>query len=163
MIRNATVEDATGILAIYKPIVLETSISFETEVPSIDEIQKRIASNLASHAYLVAVDEGQIAGYAYGGSFRPRKAYDKSVEVTVYVSAKHQKKGIGRQLYSTLLPELAAKGFHSALAGICLPNQPSVAIHQEFGFSQIGVFREVGYKFGRWHDVEWWQKSLERE
>lgn len=159
-IRTATTSDAEGILTIYSPIVEETAISFELEVPTLTEMRKRITANLETHAYFVAEQSGRIAGYAYGSAFRPRKAYSNSAEVTVYVHPENYGQGIGRALYDTLLPKLTERGFHTALAGIALPNEASIALHKACGFERVGTFREVGFKFEKWHDVEWWQRDL---
>jgi len=162
IIRTAMPEDAEGILAIYKPVVRDTPISFELEIPDIAEMQTRIKNTLESHAYLVAEHTSKILGYAYGSSFRPREAYNHSSEVTVYVHPDNHKQGIGKILYSRLISELSDRGFHMALAGIALPNDASVALHKSCGFERVGIFREVGFKFNKWHDVEWWQKPLSK-
>ncbi|MEM7288751.1 MAG: arsinothricin resistance N-acetyltransferase ArsN1 family B [Pseudomonadota bacterium] len=161
-IRAANSDDAEGVLDIYKPIVENTAISFETEVPTIDEIAQRISNALISHAYLIAESADAVTGYAYASQFRPRAAYAKSAEVTVYVHERAKGKNVGKKLYELLFAELRQRGFNSALAGICLPNAASIALHKSTGFERIGVFREVGFKFGKWHDVEWWQKPLKK-
>jgi len=159
-IRPATINDAKAILDIYAPIVEQTSISFERDVPSLSEMENRISNSLKTHAYLVAELDKSIAGYAYGSFFRPRKAYEKSVEVTIYVNQQFQRQGVARKLYPKLFETLQTRGFHMALAGIALPNQASTELHRKLSFMQVGVFNQVGFKFGKWHDVEWWQKSL---
>ena len=160
-VRPATADDAEAILAIYTPIVLETPISFETEPPSIAEMGQRITANSASHAYIVAERDGALLGYAYASAFRPRAAYARSCEVTAYVAADARGQGVGRRLYETLLPTLHGRGFHTAIAVITLPNDGSVALHEAFGFTKVGVLPEVGRKFDRWHDTGWWSRSLE--
>ena len=159
-IRSATAADASAILAIYAPVVRDTIISFETEVPSVAEIAQRIDTTLAMHPYLVAEMDGAVAGYAYAGEHRARSAYRWSVDVTVYVAAPARRLGIARALYGRLLPMLAERQFHAAFAGIALPNPASVGLHEAMGFSPVGIYREVGFKFGRWHDVGWWQHLL---
>jgi phosphinothricin acetyltransferase len=101
-----------------------------------------------------------VAGFAYGGPHRTRAAYRWSVDVTVYVAEQARGHGVGRALYGALLPALAERGFHAAFAGIALPNPGSVALHEAVGFTPLGVYREVGFKLGRWHDVGWWQRLL---
>lgn len=159
-IRSASIADAPGIQAIYAPIVERTTISFEEIPPSIDEMAARIADCLKDYPYLAAEQNGQIAGFAYAGQHRTRSAYRYSVDVSVYVAENRQRSGVGKSLYSNLLAILADQGFHAAFAGIGLPNPASIALHQAMGFEPVGVYREVGFKLGRWHDVSWWQRLL---
>jgi len=159
-IRDARLDDAAAVQAIYAPIVAETAISFETEVPSVEEMARRIAASLETHAYVVAEREGRFLGYAYSSQHRARAAYGTSVDVTVYVTADARGLGLGRALYGALLPKTAARGYHAAFAGITLPNPGSVALHEAVGFTPVGVYREVGRKFGEWRDVGWWQRLL---
>lgn len=159
-IRNAAPADAEQIAAIYRPIVLETAISFETTPPTASEIAQRIERTQVHHSWLVAESGNAVAGYAYGSLHRARSAYQKSVEVSAYVTPGQQGQGIGRALYDALFEQLSTLGFHQAFAGIALPNQASVSLHQSVGFVSIGVFKEVGRKFDRWHDVSWWQRAI---
>ncbi|MEM7443092.1 MAG: arsinothricin resistance N-acetyltransferase ArsN1 family B [Pseudomonadota bacterium] len=159
-IRTAAVEDAAAIAAIYKPIVETTAISFEEAAPSIDEMATRIDTILANYPYLVAEREGQIAGYAYAAQHMARAAYRWSVNVSTYIDEDARGLGLGRALYQKLLADLSDRGFHTAIAGITLPNAASVGLHEAMGFAQVGVYREVGFKFGQWHDVGWWQRLL---
>lgn len=159
-VRPATVADAASVHAIYAPVVEHTAISFEEMPPSIDEMAARIEATSTAYPYLVAEREGMVVGYAYAGQHRTRAAYRWSVDVTVYIAEEARRSGIGRALYAQLFPELAARGFHAAFAGIALPNPESVALHERMGFELLGVYREVGSKFGRWHDVGWWQRLL---
>jgi len=159
-IRIAKPEDASAIADIYAPFVTDSIVSFETEPPAAGEIAQRIEKTLRTHPWLVAVSDGQILGYAYGGAFRTRAAYRWSCEVSAYVGGNAQRLGIGRALYARLLQVLREQNFATALAGITLPNAPSVAFHESFGFAPIGVFRGVGHKFGAWHDVGWYGMAL---
>jgi L-amino acid N-acyltransferase YncA len=159
-IRPATEADAGDLLAIYRPFVETSIVSFETVAPTVEEFSARISKTLAGWQWLVAEDHGRCAGYAYGSSHRERAAYRWSVEVSAYVHPSHQRHGIGRLLYSTLFADLADKGFCNAYAGVTLPNDASVGLHRNVGFEFIGTFGAVGRKFGRWHDVAWFQRRL---
>jgi len=121
---------------------------------------ERISKYGASHAWLVAERDGAVSGYAYGSPHRERAAYSSSCDVAVYVDPAHAREGIGRALYAQLLPLLATRGFHAAFAGIALPNEGSVALHETMGFTPVGIYREVGWKLGGWRDVGWWQRLL---
>jgi phosphinothricin acetyltransferase len=155
--------DAAAVAAIYAPYVTETSISFEETAPSTEEMAARIAKCQTRWQWLVGEVDGVVVGYAYGSQHRERHAYRWSVEVSAYVDPQQHRKGIGRVLYEALLPELADKGFCNAYAGITMPNEPSVKLHTAMGFTSIGIFRSVGWKFGRWHDVAWFQRELRQK
>ena len=160
-IRAARPTDAAAIHAIYAPIVASTVISFELEPPSIDEMAQRIATTLERFPWLVSEDDGGVVdGYVYASRHRERAAYQWSVDVTAYVREDRRGRGIGKQLYLRLFDELAALGYHQAFAGIALPNPGSVALHESVGFEYLGVYRQVGFKLGAWHDVGWWQRAL---
>ncbi len=159
-IRSATADDAGGILAIYAPIVRETTISFELEPPVLSEMQKRIETMVPRFPWLVYEIDGGLAGYAYAGRHRERAAYQWSADVSVYVAASYRGQGIGRALYAPLLGILSDLGYYSALAGIALPNPASVGLHEAMGFRPIGIYRSIGYKLGAWRDVGWWQCKL---
>lgn len=162
-IRLAGPGDAPAILAIYEPIVRESSISFEYEPPTAEEMRRRIASTLERCPWLVCEADGTVAGYAYAGIHRERAAYQWSVETSVYVHPDHRRRGVARGLYMALLAALRAQGFANALAGITLPNPASVGFHESCGFEWIGVYRAVGYKLGAWHDVGWLQLRLRED
>ena len=135
-------------------------MSFELEPPTSAEMTGRIADYGASHAWLVAEAGGEVAGYAYGSAHRTRAAYASSCDVAVYVDPAHSRRGIGRELYAELLPLLADKRFHAAFAGIALPNEASIGLHEAMEFTPVGIYREVGWKMGGWRDVGWWQRLL---
>ncbi|HDS1679003.1 TPA: N-acetyltransferase [Pseudomonas putida] len=156
-IRIASSEDAVAIQAIYAPIVLHTAISFEEVAPSEEEMRQRIETTLHTYPYLVALQDGRVVGYAYASQHRARAAYRWAVDVTVYVAEGQRRSGIGRQLYDVLLPVLKQLGYRSAYAGISLPNQGSVGLHERLGFQHIGTFPQVGFKLNAWHDVGYWR------
>ena len=159
-VRSASMQDAAAIQAIYAPIVERTAISFEDEPPAVEEMARRIVHTLQAYPYLVAEQDGQLLGYAYAGPHRARPAYRHSVDVTAYVAEAARKQGVAKALYGELLAALAGAEYHAAFAGIALPNPASEALHRAAGFELVGIYREVGFKFGRWHDVAWWQRLL---
>jgi phosphinothricin acetyltransferase len=159
-LRAATPTDAGAVLEIYRPSIEGSATSFEVVVPPVEEIASRIAKSLARWHWLVAERHGRVLGYAYGTEHRARAAYRWSVEVSAYVHPDGRGQGIGRALYLRLFDELAQRGYCQAFAGIVLPNDASVALHRAVGFTPIGVFRRVGRKLGRWHDVAWYERPL---
>ncbi|MGH3739085.1 MAG: arsinothricin resistance N-acetyltransferase ArsN1 family B [Micromonosporaceae bacterium] len=160
LVRDATVADAAGCAAIYAPYVTETAISFETEPPTAAEMAERIAAAQRTHAWLVLESGGEVAGYAYGGRLKERAAYRWSCEVSVYLERGRRRTGGGRTLYQALLHRLTERGYQTAFAGMTLPNPASEGLHRAMGFEPVGVYRRVGYKHGRWHDVAWTQRPL---
>lgn len=161
-LRLATAADAAAVRAIYGPMIETSAISFELVVPSEDEMASRITERQPNHPWVVAEGEhGQgVVGYAYAGRFSGRAAYDWSVETSAYIAEAARGRGVGRALYAALLALLTAQGYRQAMAGIALPNEASVRLHEGAGFSLVGVYRAVGWKFGTWHDVGWWQRPL---
>ena len=160
-IRLATASDAAAVRDIYGPMIETTAVSFELVVPSEDEMASRITGRQPAHPWLVAEGDSQgVVGYAYAGPFSGRAAYDWSVETSIYLADAARGRGVGRSLYAALLALLTAQGYRQAMGGIALPNQASVRLHERAGFTLVGVYRAVGWKFGTWHDVAWWQRSL---
>jgi phosphinothricin acetyltransferase len=159
-IRFAGESDAAAIAEIYRPVVESTTISFETVPPDQDEMARRIADTTREHPWLVCEVGGRVAGYAYATKHRVRSAYRWSVDTSVYVDASFRQSGVGRGLYGSLFGILSAQGYFNAYAGIALPNAASVGLHEAVGFRRIGVYQRVGYKFGEWRDVGWWQLEL---
>ncbi len=162
MIRHADpAADAAACAAIYGFYVAETVVSFE-EVPlSQQEMRERIERTSATHPWLVAEDPQRgVVGYAYGSQHRERASYRWACDVAVYVAHGQRSHGVGRALYAALLPLLREQRFHVACAGITLPNDASVRLHESFGFTPVGVYRDIGWKAGAWHDVGWWQLRL---
>jgi L-amino acid N-acyltransferase YncA len=161
MIRLATLRDAPACLRIYAPVVEQTTISFEVEVPSVEEMERRIADTLVQYPWLILEESEGVQGYAYGGLHRKRSGYQWSVEVSVYVAAEARGRGAGQRLYTALFDLLRRQGYVTAFAGIALPNEASVGLHEAMGFVPIGTFRHIGFKLGRWVDVGWWQLPLQ--
>lgn len=159
-IRLATEADAAAVRAIYAPIVRDTVISFEFVPPDVDEMRRRIAHTLARYPWLVYARADEVLGYAYAGPHSERAAYQWSVNVSVYVSTVARRRGVGRALYRSLFALLRLQGFVNVYAGVSLPNDASVGLHEAMGMTPVGVYRRVGYKFGAWHDVGWWQMAL---
>ena len=160
-IRDARPEDAAALLEIYRPFVMDTSVSFELTPPTVEEFEARIATAQSQWAWLVAERDGQVAGYAYGSAFRTRAAYKWTVETSAYVHEAHRGHGIAGALYRRLFDVLIDKGYCNAYAGIALPNDASIAFHKSLGFTHVGTFHRAGWKFGRWHDVSWWEARLQ--
>ena len=157
----ATEADAEQIAAIYAPYVRDTPISFELVPPTAEQMAERVRTLTATYPWLLCADGTRVLGYAYAGRYRERPAYQWSIETTVYVHADAQRRGIGRALYTALLPIVAAQGFYNAYAVITVPSASSVGLHESFGFQPVGVCRGVGYKLGRWHDVGTWELALQ--
>ena len=160
-IRLAHSYDASIIHAIYVPFVTNTPVSFELAPPTEQEMRQRIEQILQTHPWLVCEEHGEILGYAYASQHRTRQAYQWSVDVSAYVHERWRGKGIGKALYISLFALLRLQGFYNAYAGIALPNPASVALHEAMGMCQVGIYSQVGYKQGVWHDVGWWQQSLQ--
>ena len=159
-IRVARPGDGAQVAEIYAPNVTETFISFEVEPPTAAEMGVRIAKVLSTHPWLVHETGGRIDAYAYAGTHRDRSAYQWSTDVSCYVRPEARGRGIGRAIYLELLRLLEAQGFANAYAGIALPNDASVRLHEAVGFRPIGIYRRVGYKHGAWRDVGWWARQL---
>ncbi|HEY0427432.1 MAG TPA: arsinothricin resistance N-acetyltransferase ArsN1 family B [Pyrinomonadaceae bacterium] len=157
-IRTATLNDAAQIAEIYNHYIKTSHATFELETIEAAEMENRISETFQkNYPFFVCEDDGRIAGYAYGRQFRPRRAYRHSIEVSVYIKHDAQAKGIGTRLYQKLFPEILNKDFHAIIAGVSLPNDASIRLHEKFGFEKVAHFREVGFKFGRWIDVGYWE------
>jgi len=160
-IRVVRLDDAEAILRIYAPAVRETAASFELEPPTADEIRERIKAILPRFPWLVFEKDSTVLGYAYAGEYRKRRAYQWSIETSIYVDASARRLGVARTLYTRLFDILAKQGFHNAYAVITLPNPSSVKLHEALGFTYLGTFKKVGYKLGQWHDVGWWELVIQ--
>lgn len=159
-VRPASSVDASACVAIYRPYVEDTAITFETEAPTTEQMASRIVAAREAHEWLVLEQDHEIVGYAYAHAFNPRAAYQWSVETSIYVVAHYYRSGGGRRLYTHLLRRLIDRGYRRAFAGITQPNEASNAFHRSFGFEHAGLYRSVGWKHGRWHDVAWMQLNL---
>lgn len=160
LIRPVKIEEAVALCEIYNFYVENTTITFEETSVSVDEFAKRIQDVSAAHPWLVSEVDGDIVGYGYAGTWKPRGAYRYCVESTMYLAQSAMGKGYGTALYQQLIDELRKRGVHSILAGIATPNEPSFALHKKLGFEQVGLFRQVGKKFDRWLDVAYWELIL---
>ena len=160
MIRNVKTCDAKDIALIYNYYIEISTITFETEPVSVEEMAARIADISEKYPYFVYEESGKVAGYCYVTSWKKKAAYNKTVESTIYIDKDFQGKGIGRALVNKLINELREKSFHAVIACITIPNPTSVKLHEELGFRQVSEFKEVGYKFEKWLDVGDWELIL---
>lgn len=160
-IRPATAQDAAAIADIYNHYILNSTATFEEQAVNAQDINLRLAEATSSDLpYLVIEVAGKLRGYAYASKWKGRCAYRYTVETTVYLAADACGGGLGSALYIALFDELRARSYHAAIAGISLPNDASVALHEKFGMHKVAHFEEVGYKFGKWVDVGYWQLKL---
>lgn len=159
--RLATKADAAALLAIYKPYVENTAITFEYDLPSLSEFASRIEQIGSKFPYLVALENEKIIGYAYASPYRTRAAYDWVVELSIYLDENERQHGAGTQLYQKLLGLLTLLNYQRAYACITSPNPESIGFHQKFGFQQIGFFQNSGYKFGQWYGIVWLELPLQ--
>jgi phosphinothricin acetyltransferase len=159
-IRSATEDDLAGIAAIYDEQVRTAIATFDLEPPPMSYWAHRLASRAPGDHVVVDVEAGDVVGFAYSSTYRPRPGYRLTRETSVYLAEGARGRGRGRRLYDDLLPRLGADGMHVALALIALPNAASVALHEACGFEHLGTMREVGRKFDRWLDTAWYQRML---
>lgn len=162
-IRDGEERDLAELVRIYNHYVTTTHITFDTHAFSVDERHSWLErfAPAGPHRLLVAETAGRVTGYASSSPFRPKPAYDCSVETTIYLDPEMTGRGLGRRLYEELLTELQSEeGVHRAFGGVALPNPASIALHEGFGFRLAGTFREVGFKLGRYWDVSWYEKQL---
>ena len=157
-IRDVTLSDAEAICGIYNHHVRNTIVTFEEVDVTATDMQTRIATISAAYPWLIVERDGNCAGYAYAAKWQERSAYRYSALTTIYLDEAACRQGIGTHLYRTLLEKLRQSGaVHTALGGISLPNAASVALHEKCGFKKVAHFDQVGFKFGRWIDVGYWQ------
>ena len=165
--RNAKLEDAARILEIYSYYVKNTAITFEYDVPTLEEFCARMENTMCRYPYLVIENDGTVEGYAYAGAFVGRAAYDWACEMTIYLDRNARKCGMGRTLYEALQKELAKMGILNLYACIAYPEEDdeyltanSAAFHEHLGFTKVGEFHKCGYKFGRWYHMIWMEKVI---
>lgn len=168
-IRAATTSDAAALLAIYAPYVKETAITFEYDVPTVEEFEGRIEKTLSMFPYLVLEADGVILGYAYAGKFQERAAYAWDVEMSIYLAQDARGSGYGKKLYDAMEAALKKQGFLNLNACIAYPakedeylTRASIHFHTRMGYRKAGRFRRCGYKFDRWYDMVWMEKSIGR-
>lgn len=159
-IRLVRLEDAKALLEIYKPYVLETTITFEYVVPMLAEFENRIKKTIQEFPYYVALENDKIIGYAYAGRYKERRAYDWGCELSIYLDASYHSQGVGKALYTKLLDQLKAMHYQVVYACITYPNEKSIRFHERFGFKQIAYFEACGYKFDQWCDMIWMEKRI---
>lgn len=158
MIRPAEETDAQSIAMIFNHYIADSDATFEEVAVSVDEMQKRLNNVQADGLpWLIAEDAGKVIGYAYASQWSEKPSYRHSVELTVYISPDQVSKGWGRKLYQALFTQVKQLGFRTALAGITLPHPASIALHEKFGMTKVAHYKDIGYKFGRWCDVGYWQ------
>jgi phosphinothricin acetyltransferase len=165
LIRDVDPErDARACAHIYEPAVTDGVASLEEVAPSATDMQRRIEKVNSAYPWLVAENNDcDVVGYAYATQHNGRAAYRWATDTSVYVAPSHQRRGVGRSLYAALLPLLGRQGYYVACAGITLPNEASVALHESFGFEPVGSYKRVGFKFGRWWAVGWWLAQLREQ
>ena len=156
-VRKAKIEDVEQIAEIYNFYVENTHHTFEIKPLIFAEMQKRIGETIENYPFFVCEEDSEIFGYAYAAQYKSRCAYKNSVEVSVYVKNGLRQKGAGKMLYAKLFEELLKTDVHAIIAGIALPNEASIRLHEKFGFEKVAHFREVGFKFGKWIDVGYWE------
>ena len=160
LIRVAEERDAEAIARIYAPAITDGVISFELVPPDASEMSRRMLAIQRQYPWLVYEESKSVLGYVYASVHNERAAYRWSVDVTAYIRGDAHRRGIGRALYSALFEILVLQGYRTACAGITLPNTASVQMHAAMGFKEVGIYHDVGYKFGKWHDVGWYERSL---
>jgi L-amino acid N-acyltransferase YncA len=161
-IRVAAPSDAGGIVEIYGPYCEESPISFEIRRPTLDEMEERIVKIGEHYPWLICQNGPGIAGFAYAGPHRERAAYRWAVDVAVYVAPNFRGLHVGTALYTSLFEILRIQGFYKAYAGITVPNPESVGLHKNLGFEFVGTYRDAGFKAGSWHNVSWWELTLQK-
>jgi phosphinothricin acetyltransferase len=162
-IRLAERRDIPGIIEIYSPFILETAVTFEEEIPSEESFWERMQGIMAELPFLVCEIDGRVAGYAYASGYRSRASYRWSKEVSVYIHPDFQRRRVAHALYTSLNEMVRYQGVADLLAIITMPNEPSVAFHEHFGYVKVGEFSKVGYKLKQWQNVGWFELFLQDE
>ncbi len=166
-IKDVTIKDAKALLKIYEYYVLNTAITFEIKVPTLNEFKKRIADIIKKYPYICILENNKIVGYAYSYEFKGREAYKYSNEVSIYLDKNYLKKGYGKLLYIELEKRLKENGIKNLYACISSPikedaylNNNSEEFHQHLGYKKIGLFTKCGYKFNNWYNMIWMEKII---
>ncbi len=160
MIRFIEKKDIEAVYNIYKYYILNTSITFEITVPTLEDFVQRVNNIAKTHPYIVYEVNNNIVGYAYASRYGVREAFDWSVESTVYVDNNYKRNGMGSRLYTILLKLLEIQGFHTAYALITSSNKKSTIFHEQLGFEHIATMKNIGYKFNEWHDINYYSYNL---
>lgn len=160
MIRACSIEDAPRICEIYNHYVRETVITFEEAEVAPDEMERRIAGVISRLPWMVIESQRRVVGYAYAVPWKARAAYRHAVESSIYLAHDELGRGHGSQLYAALIEDLRVRGLHCVIGGAAMPNAASVRLHEKLGFSKVAEFKQVGFKFGRWIDVAYWERLL---
>ncbi|HVM94759.1 MAG TPA: GNAT family N-acetyltransferase [Candidatus Acidoferrales bacterium] len=163
VVRTPQDDDIVALTAIYNHYIVATPITFDLEPLTVEERRRTWFDHYATsgrHRLLVLEKDRDVIGYCSSSTFRPKGAYQTSVEASVYLAPMQVGRGYGAQLYTALFEELRKEDVHRAYAGITLPNDASVALHKRFGFTSVGVYNQVGYKLDKYWDVEWFEKRL---
>ena len=158
--RLARDDDAAAIAAIYAPSVTDRATSFELTPPDAGEMRRRVTAVLEQYPWVVCETADGVVGYAYATAHRDRAAYRWSVDASTYIADSAHRQGIARGLYLRLFEILVLQGYRSVFAGITLPNTASFELHKSMGFREVGIYHDVGYKFGKWHDTIWLERAL---
>lgn len=160
LVRYATDQDVEAITRIYNYYITDSVITFELDAISKKEMNERFKSISSVYPYLVGLVDDEVIGYAYAGRWKERKAYDNTVETSIYLANNATGKGYGKELYSHLLREIKNQKIRLAIGGVTLPNEASVKLHESLGYKFVGKFTKVGYKFNQWLDVGYWELDL---
>ncbi len=160
MMRPVTVADAQQLVDIYNYYVIHSIVTLDLVPFSAQDFEEKISTISSQFPFIVYEENDEILGYAYANTFRTKPAYNKTVELTIYLKHSTLGKQIGKKMYSELIQQLKAENYHVLIGGLTLPNEVSVKLHEGFGFEKVAHFKEVGYKFDKWHDVGFWQLTI---
>lgn len=160
MFRMATVQDAAAILSIYAPYIRQTPITFEYEVPTLEEFTERVRHILRNYPYIVCEQAGEIIGYGYASAYHERAAYQWDADLSIYFAPEATGHGLGRQMLCKLVEILRLQGVRNVYSCVTFPNPPSERMHEALGFRTVGRFHQAGFKCGSWHDVTWFEKQI---
>ena len=160
MLREVLPDDVGAICGIYNHYVEKTCITFDETPMSLEQMRAKVEQISAAYPWVVYVESGRLQGYAYAAPWKPRGAFRYTVEASVYLRVDATGRGLGEQLYQSLLDRLRTSGMHLVIAGISLPNEASIRLHRKLGFQEAGRWLQAGYKFDRWVDLSYWQLLL---